>query len=52
MQLHGDRILHKLTSCVSECCLQSFLYLFALQQLKQLGAGAHFISDSKHTLGN
>lgn len=52
MQLHGDRILHKLMSCVSECCLQSFLYLFALQQMKQLGAGAHFISDLKHTLGN
>ena len=31
---------------------QSFLHLFALQQLKQLGAGTHFISDLKYTLGN
>ena len=29
-----------------------FSPLFALQQFKQLGAGAHFISDLKYTLGN
>lgn len=42
MQLPGDSVLHKLKSCVSECCLkkQSFLYFFALQQSKQLWAGA------------